>query len=57
MGVTQDGKKEVIDFALATSENNINWERFLSNLIARGLGGKLLEVIVYDGEQAIIRGK
>ena len=40
-----------------TSENNINWERFLSNLIARGPGGKLLEVIVYDGEQAIIRGK
>jgi len=38
-----------------TSENNVHWERFLSNLIARGLGGKLLEVIVYDGEQAIIQ--
>jgi len=36
MGVTQDGKKEVIDFALATSENNINWERFLSNLDSKG---------------------
>jgi transposase-like protein len=30
MGITPDGKKEIIDFVLATSENNVNWERFLS---------------------------
>ena len=37
LGLRPDGKKEVIDFRLAPSESAAEWERFLGDLIRRGL--------------------
>ena len=48
-GVTWEGKKEMIDFLLATSESQNAWEGFLRDLHERGLEGKLCELITTDG--------
>ena len=52
LGIRPDGKKEVIDFCLATSESGAAWNRFLTNLIRRGLAAP--EVICADGGQGLI---
>jgi len=49
LGITNDNKKEVIDFRLAASESGSEWEIFLTNLYKRGLTGERLEVICVDG--------
>jgi putative transposase len=49
LGLRPDGKKEVIDFRLAQSESAAEWERFLGDLIRRGLTGDSLEMICVDG--------
>ena len=36
-GIRADGKKEIIDFHLATGERAAAWERFLTDLYRRGL--------------------
>lgn len=54
LGTTQDGKKEIIDFTLATSESAIAWEAFLGDLIKRGLAGKGLEMICVDGGTGLL---
>ncbi|MFO1056684.1 MAG: transposase [Dongiaceae bacterium] len=41
--------KEIIDFRLAHSESAAEWERFLGDLIGRGLGLKGLEMVCIDG--------
>jgi transposase-like protein len=48
-GMTWEGKKEMIDFLLATSESQNAWEGFLRDLHERGLEGKLCELITTDG--------
>ena len=48
-GITWEGKKEMIDFLLATSESQNAWEGFLRGLYERGLEGKLCEMITTDG--------
>jgi transposase-like protein len=48
-GITWEGKKEMIDFLLATSESQNAWEGFLRDLYERGLEGKLCELITTDG--------
>ena len=48
-GITWEGKKEMIDFLLATSESQNAWEGFLRGLYERGLEGKLCELITTDG--------
>ena len=54
LGITHDGKKEIIDFRLAASESAVEWERFLTDLWRRGLTGEGLEVICADGGQGLI---
>jgi transposase-like protein len=49
LGLRPDGKKEVIDFRLAASESAAEWERFLGDLIRRGLTGDTLEMVCVDG--------
>jgi len=49
LGLRGDGKKEVIDFRLAQSESAAEWERFLGDLIRRGVTGDTLEMICVDG--------
>jgi len=48
-GITWEGKKEIIDFLLASSESQNAWEGFLRDLYERGLEGKLCEMITTDG--------
>jgi len=48
-GITWEGKKEMIDFLLATSESQNAWEGFLRDLHERGLEGKLCEMVTTDG--------
>ncbi len=48
-GVTYDGKHEIIDFLVASSESQGAREGFLNDLYKRGLEGKAVELIVTDG--------
>ena len=48
-GITEEGKKEIISFQLATAESEAQWEAFLDSLYRRGLEGKKLRLIVTDG--------
>jgi putative transposase len=48
-GVMWEGKKEMIDFLLATSESQNAWEGFLRDLHERGLEGSRCELITTDG--------
>jgi putative transposase len=54
LGLRPDGKKEVIDFRLAQSESAAEWERFLGDLIRRGLDGEALEMICVDGGSGLL---
>ncbi len=52
LGIRHDGRKEVIDFRLATSESGAAWSLFLTDLTNRGLAG--FEVICADGGEGLI---
>ena len=54
LGLRADGKKEVIDFRLAQSESAAEWERFLGDMIHRGLIGERLEMICVDGGAGLL---
>jgi transposase-like protein len=54
LGITTDGKKEIIDFRLAKAESAAEWEAFLGDLIKRGLTGKGLELICVDGGSGLL---
>lgn len=48
-GIQLDGTREIIDYCFAQSEGESNWLRFLTNLQARGLEGRPVELITTDG--------
>jgi transposase-like protein len=48
-GISWEGKQEMIDFLLATSESQNAWEGFLRDLYKRGLEGSVCELITTDG--------
>ncbi len=54
LGITFEGKKEVIDFSIVSGESREAWEKFLTDLYLRGLTGKELEMIVTDGGKGLI---
>ena len=54
LGLRPDGKKEVIDFRLATAESAAQWELFLGDLIRRGLTGRRLEMLCVDGGSGLL---
>jgi transposase-like protein len=54
LGLRPDGKKEIIDFRLATSESAAEWEKFLADLYRRGLTGRGLEMICVDGGSGLL---
>jgi putative transposase len=54
LGLRPDGKKEVIDFRLATAESAVQWEQFLGDLIRRGLTGERLEMLCVDGGSGLL---
>jgi putative transposase len=54
LGLRPDGKKEVIDFRLASSESAAEWEKFLADLYRRGLTGEGLDMICVDGGAGLL---
>lgn len=52
-GITEEGKRELIDFAIAKHESEHAWEGFLLSLLMRGLTGTNLRLIVTDGNQGL----
>ena len=54
LGITEDGKKEVIDFYMAQGESQAAWEAFLNDLYRRGLRGDRAELIVTDGGKGLL---
>lgn len=54
MGLTLAGKKEILDFRLARSESQVEWEAFLNDLHRRGLTGESLAIIVTDGGTGLL---
>jgi len=54
LGITPEGKKEVIDFTITPGESRQAWERFLTDLYTRGLQEKGLEMIVVDGGTGLL---
>ena len=54
LGITKDGKQEIIAFKLAKGETEEEYTAFLNDLYRRGLLGKSLELIISDGSEAII---
>lgn len=48
-GVRADGRREIIDFRVARSESEPEWEAFLEDLYRRGLVGERLELVTVDG--------
>jgi putative transposase len=54
LGLRPDGKKEIIDFRLATAESAAQWEQFLGDLIRRGLTGERLEMLCVDGGSGLL---
>jgi putative transposase len=54
LGITLEGKKEILDFRLAPAESQPAWEAFLNDLYARGLSGEGLTLIVTDGGAGLL---
>jgi putative transposase len=54
LGLRPDGKKEVVDFRLATAESAAQWEQFLGDLVRRGLTGERLEMLCVDGGSGLL---
>lgn len=54
LGLRPDGRKEIIDYRLATGESAAQWELFLSDLFRRGLTGERLEMVCVDGGQGLL---
>jgi len=53
LGMTKDGKKELLSFHLVDTESEDNWTEFLIDLKNRGLKGKGLRLITTDGNPAL----
>jgi putative transposase len=54
LGMTKDGKKEIIDFTIAHGESQAAWDAFLSDLYGRGLRAESMELIVTDGGKGLL---
>ena len=54
LGITPEGRKEVIDFSIAPGESQDAWESFLTDLYKRGLTEEGLELIVTDGGKGLL---
>lgn len=49
LGILPDGRKEIIDYLLASSEGQAAWEGLLNDLYQRGLTGEGVQLITVDG--------
>jgi len=53
LGITSDGKKEIIDFRQVYGESQSAWEAFLHDLYGRRLEGQSLKLIIIDGGKGL----
>lgn len=54
-GIGWDGRKEMLDFLLASSESQNAWEGFLRDLYERGIEGKECALVMTDGGAGLIQ--
>lgn len=54
-GITQEGKRELVDFLLVKAEGEDTWHNFLSDLWRRGLKGAALKLAATDGHPGLIK--
>jgi len=54
MGLTNAGRKEILDFVIARGESQAAWEAFLNDLHGRGLTGEGLAIAVCDGGAGLL---
>ena len=54
LGVTHEGKREIIGFTVADTESYDNWHDLLLSLKKRGMTGTKLELAVSDGADGLI---
>jgi len=54
LGITREGKKEVIDFLVTPGESQASWEEFLCDLYRRGLTGEGIEMVITDGGKGLL---
>jgi transposase-like protein len=54
LGLRPDGKKEVIDFRLASAERAVPGEQFLGDRVRRGRTGEHLEMLCVDGGAGLL---
>jgi putative transposase len=54
LGITPEGRKEIIDFSIAPGESQQAWERFFTDLYKRGLTEEGVELIVTDGGKGLL---
>ena len=54
LGITQEGRKEIIDFFIAPGESQEAWESFLTDLYRRGLMEETIKLIVTDGGKGLL---
>ncbi len=54
LGITPEGRKEVIDFLIAPGESQRSWEEFLNDLYRRGVSGEGIEMVITDGGKGLL---
>lgn len=54
-GISQEGKRELIDFLLVKAEGEDTWKSFLLDLHRRGLKGVPLQLITTDGQKGLAK--
>jgi len=54
-GVTECGRRELIDFQIVNAEAHESWHDFLWSLWRRGLRGEFLELICTDGQRGLAK--
>ncbi len=54
LGITNQGRREILDFCLARGESQAAWEAFLRDLHARGLTGAGVALIAVDGGAGLL---
>jgi len=54
LGIRPDGKKEIIDYRLSSSESESEWEIFMTDLYKRGLVGEKAELVCVDGGKGLL---
>jgi len=54
VGITEDGRKELLGFERAQRENESCWRGFLTRLVQRGLSASTLNLVISDEHKGLI---